>query len=366
MFKVLIVDDRDIFLLDLKRMNVWGELSGFEITGTAGNGQCALDLLHENVCDLVLTDIRMPIIDGIQLLREIKKDGLCPCVVLLSEYSEFNYARQGIILGAFDYLVKPATEESLLELLKHARGYLESLNDHGAPFSQQSIDEHFDWIYPSAEENMIINYFRNRNDSVNALFHTTINNIYYVMADNLIKAEIVVKKLYGNIVDAVYRHYQWLDNFVDIHDFENVDYIHEGAENSGRDFYCRKIEFLMSLIKKYQPYVADPTISDIIDYILGNFESDIKLKTVAEKFYINNTYLSNTFAAKAGIKYNDYVTLVKLGRAKYLLTNTTLKTYEIGYQLGYHDINYFSKLFKKYYGQSPTEWRNTDYIDFQI
>lgn len=366
MYNVLIIDDRDIFLLDLKRMKFWGERSGFEITGTASNGKQALDLLRLNTYDMVLTDIRMPIIDGIQLLREIKKEGLCPCVVLLSEHSEFAYARQGIVLGAFDYLVKPATEESLLELFERARGFLEVSQNHGPSLSQQSLDKDAAWIYPSTEENLIINCFRHRDNSVNNIFRTTIDNIYFMMANNLIKADIVVKKLYGNVIAAVYHDYPWLENFLDMHDFENMDYIHEGAENSARDFYCRKIEGLTKLIKKYQPNITDPIISEIIAYILGNFESDIKLKTISEKFYINHTYLSNTFAAKVGVNYNDYVTMVKMSRAKYLFKHTTLKTYEIGYQVGYHDINYFSKLFKKYYGQSPTEYRNNDYIDYQI
>ncbi len=118
MYKTLIVDDRDIFLIELERLKVWGEISGFEVAGKANNGSQAIDLLKNNEYDLVLTDIRMPIIDGLQLLREIKKDNLCSCVVIISEYSEFNYARQGIVLGAFDYLVKPAAEESLLQVLQ--------------------------------------------------------------------------------------------------------------------------------------------------------------------------------------------------------------------------------------------------------
>ncbi|HBC25979.1 MAG TPA: DNA-binding response regulator, partial [Ruminococcaceae bacterium] len=74
--------------------------------------------------------------------------------------------------------------------------------------------------------------------------------------------------------------------------------------------------------------------------------------------YINNSYLSNTFALKTGMHYNNYVTMVKMARARYLFQTTDLKAYEVGYQLGYHDINYFSRLFKKYSGKSPAEYRS--------
>lgn len=58
--------------------------------------------------------------------------------------------------------------------------------------------------------------------------------------------------------------------------------------------------------------------------------------------------------------------MVKMARAEYLFINTNLKTYEVGYQLGYHDMNYFSKLFKKYYGRSPSQYRCTVVQDYQI
>lgn len=244
-------------------------------------------------------------------------------------------------------------------------GTIPEVINHDDVFGQQSIDKKFGWIYPSAEENMIIKCFKNQDDTVNNIFCMTVDNIYFVI-DNLLIADIMVKKLYGNIIAAVYSHYGWLENFIAIQDFENAGYIHEGAENSARDFCCRKINYLKNIIRRFQPVVTDPLINEIIAYILHNIESDIKLKTISEKFYINHTYLSNNFAAKAGINYNDYVTLLKMSRARYLFKRTNLKAYEIGYQLGYHDINYFSKLFKKYYGQSPIEYRNADYIDYQI
>ncbi len=179
-----------------------------------------------------------------------------------------------------------------------------------------------------------------------------------------------MKKLYHNIITSVYDKFAWLGNFIDIHFFESVDSINEGRNEEKHDtfidFYCRKIAFLLDLLQRFQPDTTDDSIRNICEYILNNSEEDLKLKVIAEKFYLNNTYLSNTFAAKTHIHFNNYVTMVKMARAKYLFLNTELKTYEVAYRIGYRDINYFSKLFKKKYGKSPGEYQSTAYDNYQI
>lgn len=367
LYTALIVDDREISYMELKRLKVWGEISGFEIKNKANNGKQALDLLRESLYDLVLTDIRMPIVDGLQLLHEIKKESLCSCVVLISEHSEFHYARQGIILGAFDYLVKPADEKGLLNLLKRAKYFLNNLYDNNQfPLLLADNAEENQWFYPIAEEKQLVYYFKSKDLTILTLFGITLDNIYTGMPDNVIKADLIVKKLYHTIITTVYDEYPWLGYYIDIHYFEEIDYFHEGNADSFKLFYIRKIEYLINFIIKYEPPVNDDTIKEIINYIINHSESDLKLKVLASKFFINNTYLSNTFSTKTGIHYNDYVTSVKMARAEFLFKHSDFKTYEIGYQLGYKDINYFSKQFKKTYGISPTEYRNTDFSDYQI
>ncbi|WFR57837.1 response regulator [Anaerocolumna sp. AGMB13025] len=366
MYKTLIVDDREIFLLELKRMHIWGEPSGFEITGKAGNGRQALDLLHETAYDLVITDIRMPIIDGLQLLHEIQNENLCPCVILLSEFSEFQYARQGIIYGAFDYLVKPAREKELIPLLKRIRKHLDTLPANKLSLSNGADTEEDFWAYPVSEEKMLIHYFKEKDTALITLFQNTLEQVYEALKDNLIKSDLMIKKLYHNIISAVYQEFTWLSYFIHIHYFEEIDYIHEGNTDSFQSFYIRKITYLLQFILKLDPPIHDNTLKDIITYILENPEADLKLKVLASRFFINNTYLSNTFFTKTGIHFNDYITVIKMSRAEYLFKYSDQKIYEISYQLGYKDINYFSKQFKKIYGFSPTEYRNNEIRDYQI
>ena len=365
MYSILAVDDREIFLIELKRLKVWGDKSGFSIIDTASNGKEALELLEKKSYDLILTDIRMPVIDGLQLLREIQKEKLCSCVVILSEYKDFNYARQGIVFGAFDYLVKPVTEEKMLELLKRIKIFLDNrenaLLDKGR---DNNIDSGL--LYSKYDEKQIIKNLINKEDNTIELWKTIIKKLYFVANDNIIKADIIMKEIYINIIRSIYKHFEWLKNYIHKDFFEIMDYIYEGNENASMEFYTRKLKYLLDFLRKFHIKSSNETITKICDYILNNVDSNLKLKDIAKEFYVNNTYLSKTFATKAGIGFNEYITMVKMARAEYLFINTNLKTYEVGYQLGYHDMNYFSKLFKKYYGKSPLQYRCTVVQDYQI
>ncbi len=216
----------------------------------------------------------------------------------------------------------------------------------------------FGWAYPSVEEKGIVDGFLNRNTDAIRIFDSAAENVYTMMGDDIIKADIIVRKLYHNIVEEVYSRIYWLSDFIDIRFFDTTEYLQENGTDTCKEYYCGKMTFLLSFIRRYQPQIEDGTISEICAYILSHSEEDVKLKVLAEKFYINNTYLSNTFAVKTGMHYNNFVTMVKMARAEYLFKNTDLKTYEVGYQLGYHDINYFSRLFKNYCGKSPAQYRS--------
>lgn len=260
-----------------------------------------------------------------------------------------------MLINKFLKDVKFADSEPLREIIDLERLIHVTFNLNGV---DESIKDNLEWIYPTAEEKQIIKHLINKEETAVKLFKETSENIYKVLSDNIIKGDIIIKKVYHNIILGVYENFNWLNSYIDIEFFETADHINKEALGDFIEFYCEKMTYLLSFLKKFYIETSDELIKNICDYILKNHNSDLKLKLIAEKFYINNTYLSNTFAAKTGIRFNDYVTMVKMARARYLFINTKLKTYEVGYEMGYHDINYFSKLFKKYYGENPSEYRS--------
>lgn len=126
MYNVLVVDDSEILRRTIKRSKMWGEASGFAVTGEAGDGLEALEKMKQNHYDMVITDIKMPRMDGIELLEAISKNRLCPYVVLLSDFTEYGYARKGILFGAFDYIGKPMQDTDLSLLLNRIKEKLDS------------------------------------------------------------------------------------------------------------------------------------------------------------------------------------------------------------------------------------------------
>ena len=114
MLKIFLAEDEVIVRETIKRMIPWENL-GFELVGEAADGEMALPLLIRQQPDLLITDIKMPFMDGLTLARLAKKEVPGLKVVILSGYDDFNYAKQAINIGVEDYLLKPITKNALIE-----------------------------------------------------------------------------------------------------------------------------------------------------------------------------------------------------------------------------------------------------------
>ena len=124
MLKIFLAEDEVVVRETIKRMIPWEEL-GFELVGEAADGEMALPLLIRQQPDLLITDIKMPFMDGLTLARLAKKEIPGLKVVILSGYDDFNYAKQAIGIGGEDYLLKPITKNALIERLSEIRSRYE-------------------------------------------------------------------------------------------------------------------------------------------------------------------------------------------------------------------------------------------------
>lgn len=116
-YSILLVDDEKLTTLSIEKLIV---MSGerLEVAGKAGNGEEALEILGRRDADIVLVDIRMPHMDGIEFLRQVRKRGIETKVIVLSAYRDFEYAQQALNMGAKGYLLKPVSREKLFEALQ--------------------------------------------------------------------------------------------------------------------------------------------------------------------------------------------------------------------------------------------------------
>ena len=114
--RVMIVDDEYMIVKGLERLIRWQEL-GLQLAGTAGNGQEALDLMRHQAVDIVITDVNMPNVTGIDFISQAKELGQDFVFIFVSGYQEFEYVKRGMELGAKNYLLKPIDKVELHRVL---------------------------------------------------------------------------------------------------------------------------------------------------------------------------------------------------------------------------------------------------------
>lgn len=360
MLTVMIVDDMEITRREIKRLPLWGEKTGFLVSDEAKNGYEALAKLEKNPVDLVITDIKMPKIDGIELLRKIVEKNLCSCVVLLSDFTEFSFARQGLILGAFDYMTKPVAENELNQLLQRAGQFIINRRKEEDRIKklEETVDEKVGVFFPAADIKRLTALICEGDGKALGAAEEIVDIIGANVNHDLIKVQSVLKNGMLEMVNGVLESCKWLDKFVTTDRFINVDFSQCDRFESIKTAFIAAVQEIITLLNTLQCGMqSGGIVRSVCSYVIENVESELSLKIVAEALFMNKTYISEVFKQKTGMSFVNYLTRVKMERAKQMIQEENLRAYEIAEKLGFKDIEYFSKLFKKHTGCSPTEFR---------
>ena len=333
MYNVLIVDDKEIFCRSLVRLPVFKSgVSGFNAAFTAANGVEALQILRTEKIDVTLTDIRMPLMNGIELLKIIQKEHVCRCTILLSEYAEFSYAKAGIINGAFDYLVKPIDGKRLTETFDRVHEYLrqsDSANSLAAEYSERLVD-----AIIKGEENDLKEEFGRCRQALN------VKNIKDVL--QLISSEVTLNYPYA----AMYLPLKEICTLpVSVKD-----------DAGAYEYLVENAVLMQRITSRFRLNSEHPMIKNVWYYTLSHIEEPCRLQDIAKKFYINKNYLSTLFRKETKMYYKDFVLYFKVERAKVLLLYSDKKICEIADDLQFSNAEYFSRVFKGWTGCTPSEF----------
>ncbi|MCX7709319.1 MAG: response regulator [Clostridia bacterium] len=360
MFKVMIVDDMEIMRKEMKRLKIWGESSGFVIAEEAGNGQEALEKLKNTPIALVITDIKMPKVDGIELLRKTVENELSPCVVLLSDYSEFSYAKQGLVFGAFDYLVKPINEGELRLLLQRVKAFLLEKQQQNERLKtlEEKLNEKIEMYFPAAEVSQITEFIKEGNDAAIEAASAMADVLMGGLDNDFVKTSYILKKVICEILDSLRKNEDWLPKFIRIDALKNTELTKSTGYEEVKEEFLKVLGKITEVVHRVKFSKQNNNIVNAVcKYALENVDGEISLRSVAEALFMNKTHISEVFKQKTGVPLVEYLSLIKVERAKFLMAEGKLKTYEIAETLGFLDAEYFSKLFKKYTGTSPSEFR---------
>jgi two-component system, response regulator YesN len=344
--QVMLVDDYEIFRKQLRRQKCWRNQSEFVITGEADNGLDALIALRKKPVDILVTDIKMPKLNGLELLERARDEGLCKCVILLSEYADFEYARKGIVLGAFDYIVKPVKDSSFFSVLSRAADYITKLSN-----AEKAEDETF--YERTALVNCIVNGSGNFENAISSLTQ----KCYASVDHDFVKSGVLLAEAERKIYEAVVRKAKWLSLLV-----SDIEHICNKIIQSDNFYTISAVfeEFLREMyttVKAYYPPKMSPLAATVIDYILAHPFEKLTLTCMAENCFVSKAYLSHSFKVDMGKSYVEYVVLLKMQIVKKLLLETDLTMAEIAEKLNYDDYKYMGRLFKNIFGLTPTDYK---------
>lgn len=356
----MIVDDYDIYQNDLKALDVWGDKSGFLITAEASSGREALAKLYTEPIDLMITDIRMPVIDGIELTKKVFEGKLCKCVVLMSQFSDFEYARQGIASGAFEYLLKPVEEADLLKTLLRAYAYITERDEELSKIDyldhvlSDQIDEH----YPTEMLKVLVKNIGEGKGEAIATAKKMLEIIWSEVGFDLLKSAYVINRVLGDLMNLVDKDFPWMNKLSELFVIKNTDFSKLNDFLEMENTFLMIVERIAGTVSKFELGIDNSKLVRMAcKYVLENIDAQISLQILSKKLFISSSYLSLLFKEKTGMNLIDFITFAKMERAKILLMDLSLKNYEIADKLGF-SIEYFSKLFKKTFNITPTKFRN--------
>jgi two-component system response regulator YesN len=361
LYRVLLVDDMEISRRQVRRLNLWNGETCFSIAAEAQNGHEALNLLKREHFDLLITDIKMPKIDGIELLKEAAEGELCHCIVLLSDYEDFSFAKQGILHGAFDYLGKPPEYDKMFDMLSRVEQFLIKKNKENELVKnlEERLEEKIDDAFPSAELELLIDAIMAKRPDASVAASGLGASITALFENDTIKIGAALKKSMAELISQLNEHFDWLHRFVDCNKYSTLDFIGMEDIQLALESFSAAVGELIHEIGKLEYGNAQGQLEyKICHFVLDNVDNEVSIGRIAEALFMNRKYISEVFRQRTGELLIDYITRVKMARAARLLFQGSLKTYEIALQLGYRDTEYFSRLFKKHKGLSPSEYRN--------
>lgn len=399
MYKLIIADDEEIIRSGLKDIVNWQRL-GFEIAGTFADGREVIAFLEDNTVDVVLSDIKMTFVSGMEVARYISERELPTKVMLISGFQELNLAMSAIKFKVQDYILKPIDLDELTAALKKLRKLLDkerqtfqaqagaSLMEHrlsavkdlffdrllaGSAEKQKDLESLFQVVYPALHYHecacfsmeLLIEEGIPSDGSFLKVCHsidggsaasmidyrfTSKNNKLFIVAglslDNL-SAEDMLKHVNGwSSRLAAYLIRMFPDRRFPL----QAPRLFSG------------IPALLENLSSRSEEEATPAEPDIIEqarqYIVEHITEDLSLEELAERFYLSPYYFSRMFKAKTGENLIDFMIRYKMERAMELLKNPRYKVYEVSHMVGYKSERYFSKTFKNYTGRTPHAYRS--------
>lgn len=348
MIRIVVIDDEYMVVEGLKAL-IARQQPLYQVVGWAYDGNEGLSVIRDTQPDIVITDIRIPGMDGLSLIETAKE--FCPdtAFVVISGYTEFEYARRALSLGVKGYIDKPVSREKLSAVLGRIEAEQKILeDDHTELLQRQKKLEELDALQEESircltrqepsefieSSGQVISLLRSMYEETSDLRRETYKYLC-VTGDILLEEQPKVNR-------------EELVSFKDIEKQETPDAILSYAQK-----ILQKISRYLSANQTGSGHRA---VLEVLDYIERHYQEDIGLNELASHAGMSTAYLSVLFKAEVGESFIKYLTELRVKKAKSLLKEGH-KVKDVSDMVGYSNYRYFCDIFKKQTGQTPHEYK---------
>jgi two-component system response regulator YesN len=356
---VVVIDDEAWTRDTIKRIGKWKEY-GFRIIGEASDGHSGLECIRELAPDLIITDMKMPGLDGASMLRILDEQQSKAKVLIISGYTDFTYTKQAVASRAIDYLLKPIDIDEFNAALKRcseelrneqlAKGYqvetsimqvvdrnwfeqyknirdsvghsLETLSSKGIEYALEQMEQ----LYLQCDPSFTMAVLIRMNHDLQSIIEENLLSSNIQMAIHLLSFAVAEQCTFSELK----RHYLGIaSHLIEAKVSENQSLHHFN-------------------IKPVKQYIDD------------HFQENLSLEQIATMYSVSKEYLSSRFKKDLSRTFSEYILGLRMEKARELITEYHIPLSKIPEIVGYVDTSHFYKVFKKYYGITPGAMREAD------
>jgi len=362
-YSVVIIDDEPWTREVVKHLGQWKEL-GLSIVGEASDGDLGLEMVRELRPDIILTDVRMPYLNGIDLVRTLRAEGNNAQVIFFSGYDDSSYIRSALRLGASDYLLKPIKPNELNERLKTCvEAIKKNKSENGG--ANAAITEAPGFIDASWAKPFYVLC----SDLQMALQTGEVASVEKKLAE--IRALLAQNEgeapQRGSLIQVYYALMGILQRYISDSGY-SVDEVFGKSNTSfvfGRDSTSEQLfryarELLKTAVVRVSELTRNSTklnLDSVREFLKESYARGVTLEETAARFFVTKEYLSKVFKLKFGEGFTEYVTKLRMERALRLMCEYDIAIKDIGPAVGYFDTAHFYRVFKKHFGFTPGQMR---------
>lgn len=424
MYRILLADDEWLELDTLEKYIPWEEM-GFCIAGTAQNGKEALELLDGlearsrtdtdiHLPDVLLTDVKMPVMDGLALGQAVHERYPDMQLIYLSGYNDFEYVRSALSVEACDYLLKPLDPDDLRKTMEKVR----------LKCSQHDKNQRARAAFAAENLKAFLSSLSNREDAdwkeicltcnvslhlppENRSFYISLLHIddYHFLSSNSNDGDSILKTaaseirrfaeqsgsvpfqindccwllLSGNPTKNILENWlnsenpltRWMtactysgskdpEHFPALYEeMSRLGSWHARLYGSGHIVLCDTAfpDQSLSAQSGKNAERLRPLIDQIKYMIRQEYKKPLTIETLAEKVYISPNYLRTLFKSYTGETVLEYITRLRLDESVRLLTQTNMRISEIALRIGYENLSHYCAVFKRQTGLTPNQYR---------